>query len=152
MLNINWRVNINWHSRNVTDTISFQLFTLCYRETHAITQADNFFLRMRVTIWDTSICVSRRTKIHHCHWNRMGGMRMQKQTVQNHLDLKANFTKKTNWRLNVNWEKKREITPKLGDFKKPKVLQGHLVLLIHVIIKAEMRLYPCWLVKCIFNL
>lgn len=58
--------------------------------------------QLRVTIWDTSICVSRRTKIHHCHWNRMGGMGMQKQTVQNHLDLKANFTKKTNWRLNVN--------------------------------------------------
>lgn len=34
-------------------------------------------------------------------------------------------------------EKKREITPKLGDFKKPKLLQGHLMLLIHVIIKKS---------------
>lgn len=63
----------------MTDTISGQLFSVCYRWRHASTQADNFILRLKVIVGGISDCGSEKTGTSHCHRDIMEGTATQSE-------------------------------------------------------------------------
>lgn len=142
-----YTVNTNRQNWNMTDTISGQLFSVCYRWTRICTQADNVILRLKVTVGGISICVSRRMGINHCHRDRMEEIAKESETTQNPVlafknDKSSNRTKskkQTNENLHVHQgEKILKDTVMPGAFAPKHSVFLHIIN-IYIYILSELR-------------